>query len=556
MEESMTRAANALRSRETASPFIRRAGPFASFLLCGLATLGSCSRSDGESKVPAYRGAILITIDTARADHYSAYGYAKPTSPRLDALAARGALFERAVVPIPRTTQSLASLMTGLAPAAHGVRTLYESLDARFETLAESLAEAGYKTGAVVEIPFFQARAGKLLAFGLDQGFSPRFFTDPSPGEWRAEELTDLALKWLEKNQDERFFLWVHYRDPHAPYWPPEPFKNRFDSNYAEPYDGPLEDYFHYWPVDERFAMVVPPGQTAEDLKLEKEQMKFGKSERLTPRFIERAIALYDGEIAYTDHHIGRLLDGLAPLGLEDQTVTVITADHGESLGEHDFYFDHGEFLYDTCLRVPLVIHAPGYPVARVKDLVGTIDVAPTLLELLAAKPLEDIQGRSLVPYMKNETLPAREYFGETGEPLFPEGNPRFGGDPALARRAVERDPEFRQRAFLTPHRFKLIHDAATGKVQIFQNDSDPGETIDRSGEPELERRSRGARSVLEGLRSFDSGADLGELDEETLRILEQNGYLMALNRALLFGKQPKKKDGATPDHPPREGDN
>lgn len=543
MEESMTRAAHALRSRETASPVVRRAGKFAPFLLGGLAALGSCSRSEGDSKAPQYRGAILITIDTARADHYSAYGYAKPTSPRLDALAARGALFENAVVPIPRTTQSLASLMTGLAPAAHGVRTLYEVLDERFETLAESLADAGYKTGAIVEIPFFQARAGQLLAFGLDQGFTSRFITDPSQGEWRAEELTDRALKWLAKHQDERFFLWIHYRDPHAPYWPPEPFKNRFDANYQEPYDGPLQDYFHYWPVDERFAMVVPPGRTADDLKLAKEQMKFGKSDLLTPRFIERAIALYDGEIAYTDHHIGRLLDGLAPLGLEDQTLTVITADHGESLGEHQFYFDHGEFLYDTCLHVPLVIHAPGYPAVRVKDLVGTIDVAPTILELLTAKPLLYIQGRSLVPHLKLESQPSHEYFAETGEPLFAEGNPRFGGDSVLATRAVERDPEFRQRAFLTPNRYKLIHDAATGRVQIFHNDSDPGETIDRSGEPELERRSRGARSVLEGLRSFDSGTDLGELDEETRRILEENGYLSGLNRALLFGKQPKKKE-------------
>lgn len=516
-----------------------------------LVAFASCSREETSTPTSPYRGAILITIDTARADHYSAYGYGKPTSPRLDGLASRGALFERAVVPIPRTTQSLASLMTGLAPAAHGVRTLYESLDPRFDTLAERLAEAGYKTGAFVEVPFFRAVGDRLLAFGLEQGFAPRFFTDPTPGEWRAAELTDRALRWLEKNKDERFFLWVHYRDPHAPYWPPAPFTNRFDPNHAEPYDGPLPEYFHYWPVDERFVMKVPEGKTEEELKLAKERMKFGKSELLTPRFIERAIALYDGEIAYTDDQIGRLLDGLAPLGLSDRVVTVITADHGESLGEHDFYFDHGEFLYDTCLRVPFVIRAPGLPPVRVPDLVGTIDVAPTILDLLAAKPLDGIQGRSLVPLLRGESMRSHEYFAETGEPLFPEGNPRFAGDESAIARASSQDPEMRQRAFLTPHRFKLIQDPATGKVEIYDCGKDPGETTDAALDPELEKRSRGAKTVLDGLRRFDAGVELGELDEEMRDWLAQHGYLQALQQAAKFGKQPKKKDRKTDEPPP-----
>jgi arylsulfatase A-like enzyme len=500
----------------------------------------ACNREPERPQSP-YRGAILITIDTARADHYSAYGYGKPTSPRLDALAQRGALFERAVVPIPRTTQSLASLMTGLAPAMHGVRGLYETLDPNLDTLAERLSDAGYKTGAIVEVPFFRTVDNRPQNLGLDQGFAKRFFTDPTSGEWRAADITDHALKWLTKNKDQRFFLWIHYRDPHAPYWPPQPFTNQFDSNYKEPYDGPLPEYFHYWPVNERFEMVIPQGKSKADLELEKEKMKFGKSEHLTARFVERATALYDGEIAYTDAQIGRLLDGLAPLGLADDVVTVITADHGESLGEHDFYFDHGEFLYDTCLRVPLVIHAPGYSSVRVNDLVGTIDVAPTILELLAASPLVDIQGRSLVPYLRNEKLPRREYYAESGEPLFPEGNPRFAGNLALS----ERDPEMRQRSFLTGW-FKLIQDPVTDKVEVFDCETDPGETNDLSTESRIADRFGPALKVLEVMRQYDSGVATDELSDEQIEILRQNGYLKGPR--IPKKRKPRKRSGSDRD--------
>src|SRR5262249_51408878 len=148
-------------------------------------------------------------------------------------------------------------------------------LDPRFETLAERLAKAGYKTGAIVEIPILPVKDGKLDPFGLDQGFGPRFFAGPAPNEWRATEVTDRALKWLGKDKDDPLFLWIHYRDPHAPYYPPEPFKNRFDAGYpkdGKPYDGPLPLYFHYWPINDKFEMQLPDGKTQEDMRTAKEK--------------------------------------------------------------------------------------------------------------------------------------------------------------------------------------------------------------------------------------------------------------------------------------------
>lgn len=277
-------------------------------------------------------------------------------------------------------------------------------------------------------------------------------------------------------------------------------------------------------------------GQLTDAMRAGKERRKFG-AEHLPPAEVERAIGLYDGDIAWTDAEIGRLLDGLRELGLEDDVLIVVTADHGESLGEHDYWFDHGDFVYDTCLRVPLVIHGPGVTSTVVPEQVGTIDVAPTVLEYFGADPFEDVPGRSFLAALRGERIATRPLLAESGEPLFAGSNPRFREYPELSARVSSFD---RLRAWCLENGDKLVVDplfegpyAAT----LFQTRTDPGETIDRAEDPEIAPRMR---SAIDALRAVDTAAierasararlDVRPLTPDDLakaqELLEQAGYV------------------------------
>ncbi|MBI4882205.1 MAG: sulfatase [Planctomycetes bacterium] len=501
----------------------------AGLLVLSSALFQSCGPSVDDSPYP---GMVLVTIDTLRADHLGCYGYARATSPRLDAFAAGGVRFERAVVATPRTTQSLASLLTATTPASHQVRRLEHRLLPEHFTVAERFLEEEFTTGAFVSIPYFRKDAQ-----GFEQGFGEEF--DFFAGrDVRAGELTDQAIAWLEVHGDEPFFLWVHYRDPHAPYFRPEP-----SADFPLPaWVDPAMEHFHYWPIDEEGNPRDPARMN--EYRAMKELHKFG-ARRLPDEDIERGRALYDAEIAYTDHHVGRLLDGLSRLGLED-AVVVVTADHGESLGEHDFWFDHGEFLYDDCLRVPLLVRAPGVPAAVVRTQVGLIDVAPTLLDLFSLEALPDAQGKSFAAALFGHPLSARAYVAESGEPLLWGRNPRFARllaerSAAPGRRdeaALEREtqsPALRQRALCAGSRLKVILDpiaAPGGRIEAYRVDGDPGEIDNAAGDPLLAEEVQRARKVLEVIvemerRRIAGGAgEAIEADPETARILAECGYV------------------------------
>jgi arylsulfatase A-like enzyme/Tfp pilus assembly protein PilF len=299
---------------------------------------------------------LLVTIDTLRADHVGAYGAADAQTPRLDALAAAGTRFETAIASTPLTLPSHASLLTGLDPPRHGVRhnKMYH-LDGEVETLAERFRAAGYATGAVTGAVVLARR------YGLDQGFES--YDDRTSSrrsgaggflERSASEVTDRAIQWLA-GAPRPFFLWVHYYDPHHDYRPPQPFAERFP---ASP---------------------------------------------------------YDGEIAYVDTELGRLLDGLGRGRSHQKTLTLVTSDHGESLGEHG-ESTHAYALYDAVLRVPLILGGPGVPRGRlVESLVRTVDVAPTLLALAGLPALAEADGEPLTPYLADTpAAPARVAYAET----------------------------------------------------------------------------------------------------------------------------------------------
>jgi choline-sulfatase len=310
---------------------------------------------------------LLVTIDTLRTDRVGAYGATSPGTPVLDQLAREGALFERATVDVPLTRPSHTSLLTGKHPFQHGVRdNVSFPLAAGHRTLAETLRLHGYSTGAFVGA-FVVGRQS-----GLDRGFD-EFDDDVGTGaaessllgdqQRRAGEVEARAGAWIERAAVGRkpFFAWVHFYDPHSPYAPPPPFAARY------------------------------------------------------------ATRPYDGEVAYTDSVLGRLLGRLTRLGVASRTLVVVTSDHGEGLGEHG-EAEHGFFVYDTTVRVPLILRWPGtIPAAqRLQVQARSVDVLPTILDLLGAgdQP-EGLAGRSLAPALRKPSAALTDS-ASYAETLFP----------------------------------------------------------------------------------------------------------------------------------------
>jgi arylsulfatase A-like enzyme len=340
-------------------------------LACALALSGACSSPDRSGAPP--RNLLLVSVDTLRADHVSAYGYERETTPNIDAFAAESVLFERAYSHISSTVPAFASVMTSKYPHHHGVIETYNFALGRDEnTMAERLAAAGLRTAAFIGIGILMPRKG------LGQGFETY---SVAPFEernyWRpAAQVTDDALAWLRANRDHPFFLWVHYFEPH------------------QPYDIVPAEYL------ERFRSAAAP-QTLEALKT-------------TPAVYERRrqiIDRYDGALAWVDHQVGRLLRGLEEHGLRDRTMIVFTADHGEGLGEHGL---HGHVLqiYEPLVHVPLVVHVPGNVPGRVSRNVEHVDVLPTVLHKLGVEGAASLDGRVLP--LDGAAHASRDAFAET----------------------------------------------------------------------------------------------------------------------------------------------
>jgi arylsulfatase A-like enzyme len=342
---------------------------------------------------------LLITVDTLRADHLSAWGYPRPTSPRIDRLGAEGARFAAAQVQWPKTGPSFASMFTSTYPKDNGnVRQIGIPLPCEFTTLAERLQRSGYQTRAIV------ANGALAREFNFDQGFDRYLeaWQEPHPeggDPIRAENVTRLAIATAEELDRARpWFLWVHYIDPHFPYEAPKPWRGRFQDD--EIFE---RDLRRIRLLDKHSNQMGGIGR----------RQTVGHQDRLA-----FYVARYDAEIAYTDEQIGVLLDRLGQDGLLAETLTALTSDHGESLGEHNYYFDHGRFAFQTCLHVPFILHWPGRIEPRVeREPVELLDLAPTLLE--AARLLEPgagwAQGSSLWPVLRGEARPASPVFSEGG---------------------------------------------------------------------------------------------------------------------------------------------
>lgn len=440
---------------------------------------------------------VLITIDTLRADHLGCYGYDRPTSGSIDRLAKEGALFERATATVPRTTQSIASILTGRYPGGHGARGLFSILSDANVTLAEILRDRGFATAAFTSNMFLTPEQG------FDQGFE--VYENPRR-RWSgdsAAELTANALAWLDaRPPGSPFFLWVHYLDPHWSYQPQPPYDAAFDPDF----EGPLTVY-------EDLALK----------RLTKGQVIF--ENRLDRRQVDHMIALYDGEIAQVDQALSPLLRRVSDLA--EPVLTVLTSDHGESLGEHGYYFAHGEYLYEPGLRIPLLFHFPGRIPAglRIGEMAQTIDVAPAILGLLGIDGLQSVDGHPLfLPGSSDGPLqaaPGRDIlFAESDFQLIHPENPRFYLPGPAGKWSSASNG-----------RYKLIHIPRGDReiIELYDLASDPGETRNLADES----AGAGIRGrLLRQLKGFvdyapgSPSATRDRLDPDRLEQLRSLGYV------------------------------
>jgi len=314
------------------------------------------------------KGVVLVSIDTLRRDHVGTYGYPKPTTPALDALGRRGIVAEDAVSTSSWTLPAHLSMLTSVDPGAHGGVDMKHGSNHRFPPLAARFKQAGYGTQAVTSHLYVSS------VYGLDEGFDFLDFQQ----DRRADDVADRAIALLDRLGDRPFFVFLHFYDPHWHYAPPPETLGLFESKYAGKVTGLWGD--------------------------------FSKKNRdeLAPADLEHLLALYDGEIRYTDDHLKRVLAHLAERGLDRGTLVFVTSDHGEEFLEHGSW-EHQKTLYEEVVRIPMMLAGPGIAPRREAQQASLLDVAPTLLAWAGLPVPDTAQGRSLL-----QPLPQRDAYGET----------------------------------------------------------------------------------------------------------------------------------------------
>ncbi|MEO1369044.1 MAG: sulfatase, partial [Acidobacteriota bacterium] len=421
-----------------------------------------------------------ITLDTTRADFLGCYGKESARTPNLDRVAEEGTLFLHALSSVPVTLPSHSTLFTGTYPLVHGVRDngLF-SLPSERQTLAEILKDQGYATGAAIgAFPLTRE-------FGLDQGFD--YYNDHisiAGEDYRgrkqeqksgnffeerpADRVNDAILPWLRENAERPFFAWIHYWDPHHPHIPPAPYDQLYSHD------------------------------------------------------------LYQGEIAFADQNLGVVLRELETQGIADRTLIVISGDHGEGRGEHN-EDTHSLLSYDSTLRVPFLIKAPGFPAGvRISERVGTVDALPTILDLLGLEAPDEVQGRSLVPQLRGEAREGnrRAYYAETLSPRLSHGLGEL-------------------RAFYKGS-YKYIHGP---RPELYDLGEDPDELRDLVAlEPEIgsSLESDLAAFIAENAGSQSSDA-VHEVDDETRQRLAALGYISSSGSSNVEVQEVLSREGTPP---------
>jgi arylsulfatase A-like enzyme len=440
--------------------------------------MGGCDGSTSISKTPIRR-IVLISLDTLRPDHLGIYGYARPTSPEIDSFAASSLVFERALAPAPNTPPSQMSMMTSLYPGRHGFTGNGDRLRPGIETLAERLADQGLRTGGFVDGGYLRSE------FGFDRGFET--YDDDGGG---LKSILPRALRWLDERGEEPFFLFLHTYDIHAPYISPSPFAGMF---HEEPYTGGL----------------VPTVERLDQL--------FRRRVKLSAVDMQHLVDSYDEGIRYTDTALGHFFDQLARRGRLEDTLVMITSDHGEEFGEHGSLI-HWQLYFQPNLRVPLIVRPPGgldHPV-RIDDQVELVDILPTLLDVSEAAPLEAAQGRSLRPY-----LDAQDATEPMHDPRNPLGRAAFAWWPDPSQLPI--------RSLILDNYQLIFDDVGSGGERLFDISVDPMAQKNLAIErPDLVTSLRALGRA--GMRAYQgpaptSGETELELAPELLEELRSLGY-------------------------------
>ena len=398
---------------------------------------------------------VLISLDTTRADHLGCYGNADARTPAIDGLARQGVLFSQAASPAPLTLPSHSSIMTGLYPTNHGVRLNgTNALSQQHTTLAEALSDNGYQTGAFVGAFVLDGR------WGLNQGFrtyddqfdmSKVKQLDLAAVQRPANQVFDAALRWLDERKSGPFFTWIHLYDPHTPYEPPEPLMSEFSRR------GPAGPY--------------------------------------------------DGEIAFVDQQVDRLLSWLRSTGIDQRTIIVIVGDHGEALGSHG-EGTHGYYIYDYAQHVPFIVATPidRLQGVRVDSQVSLVDVFPTVLALTGIEVKSRVHGRSLLPLM----------FGSAA-----------AGDIYAYSESMAPDLQFGWSALhsLRSPRYKYIE---APRPELYDLAADPGEATNIFAQQTtlaFEMARQLERLIAETSRDAPA-PEAANLDQETVERLAALGYV------------------------------
>jgi arylsulfatase A-like enzyme len=455
-------------------------------LLCALAASTSCG---GARPV----NLLLIVIDTVRADRLGSYGYARPTTPGLDALARRGLRFENVASTSSWTVPAHSSMFTGLPPIVHGATQEHNLLDERYATLAEVLRERGYATFGVSDNPLVSSKTG--LARGFDtfvESWRERDKDAPRPSAGEHPNLRN-ARALLDKLDGERpFFLCVNYMEAHARYDPPEPYRSQFLLAEPSPEDAELVTSQRF----PRFYLDRPAFNSA----------------------VMTAIGnLYDGEIAYLDTLVSGFVEDLERAGHLDNAAVFVMSDHGESLGEHD-HFRHAFQLYRESVRVPLIALLPdGARAGEVeRKPASVVDLFATLLGLAGASPpAGQDAGRNLLA----QAGPADDapQFSEYYYPVQALGRFKLGPNASAALGSYWRRLRAVEHAGM-----RLIHSSA-GPSQLFDLRRDPGEEVDLAGDPAWSEELQRLTSLLEAYVAAAGGEP-----PAPARMLEQDVVLPA----------------------------
>jgi arylsulfatase A-like enzyme len=445
---------------------LKKTSVWISALLLLLAAIWLAISFPNQTSKKAGLNVVLITLDTTRPDHLGYNGYGNARTTNIDCLAEQGVAFAQAIAPLPITLPSHCSMLTGLEVFSHGLRdngTFYVRDD--ITTLAEILKKKGYKTAAVIASFVLDKR------FNLNQGFD--FYEDELDNQsdnknnkistWvghsyrrfdrPASEVSRIASDWLEKNYKEKFFLWVHFYDPHQPYNPPPQYKSEIGK---EPHQS------------------------------------------------------YDGEIAYMDHELGKLINKIKEKNLTAKTLIVVASDHGEALGEHDKFIGHGFFTYEEEIKSALIFVLPGFmpKTKKIHAMVSLASVTPTILDILGMKANIKFDAKSLYPRILNkEKKNQGELYCET---IMPEI--RFG-KPAV--HALRTD------------KFKIVYKPKPKSISLYKLDVDP---FEKNNIFDMKNKSHFAMfsKLLSYIKKIESIKNLPtkKMDEETREKLRSLGYI------------------------------